>query len=227
MIVTDKLIYLHIPKTAGMFVGRWLRELFPEASDHSPGGIRQHASLAEVPAELLDGRTVFATVRRPWSWYVSLYTFALSLPARRRILDGFWDDPADPTFAGTARRMVDPVAHGIEPDAWDPPTFGTPEMIPTMDREGWGLATWWARSTTEGEVPCLLVDCDRLAADLPAVLVRAGVSSYRSRSLLSELPRENVSQHGPWLSYYAKDIELFTLVETRDAWLTRGSNLGP
>lgn len=220
MIVTDKLVFLHVPKAAGMFVSKWMQEVFPEASDLTPEGLRQHASLAEVHRALLRGRKVFATIRDPWSWYVSLYHFALSLPGRRRILDGYWDDPDAPSFAGTCRRMVDPVAHGLEPNAWDPPGFGQRETIATMERAGWGLATWWVRSTTQGATPCTLINCDFLHADLRAFLHREHIEvSDEDLDLLKTSPRENVSDHEPWPCFYAADPELYDMIARRDAWM--------
>jgi hypothetical protein len=70
MIFTPRLIYIHMPKTGGMWVAHVLRNI---ANGHKVPGVQRHGRREDVPPELLDGRTLIGSVRDPWSWYASLW----------------------------------------------------------------------------------------------------------------------------------------------------------
>jgi len=72
---TNRLIFVHVPKTAGSLVER--SQLFADARKyHAIGG---HYSVTEMKADLafrkLDGFTTFAFVRHPCERYISAYTY--------------------------------------------------------------------------------------------------------------------------------------------------------
>lgn len=72
MYVAPGLLYVHMPRTAGMFVTNVL--------DRSLGGTRTiagsgvHDGVRRLPENVTGGRLSFGTVRDPWSWYVSFYS---------------------------------------------------------------------------------------------------------------------------------------------------------
>jgi hypothetical protein len=75
MLIHDRFIFLHVPKTGGMFLRDVLKRELP------PGTVRDereepqvHAGRQDIP-EALKGRPVLAYVRNPWDWYVSAYHF--------------------------------------------------------------------------------------------------------------------------------------------------------
>lgn len=69
MIVTDHLIFLQLQKTGCTHVSRLLQEEF---SGREVDG--KHRAL---PRRLMnDGRLIVGSVRNPWDWYVSLWTFS-------------------------------------------------------------------------------------------------------------------------------------------------------
>jgi hypothetical protein len=63
MIVTEKAVYLHNPKTGGTWLQHILKPYTLEYIEHY------------VPNKPFDTPHVFTFVRNPWSWYVSLYLF--------------------------------------------------------------------------------------------------------------------------------------------------------
>lgn len=72
---TNRLIFVHIPKTAGSLIEK--SQLFADArKNHAIGG---HWSVTEMKADLasrkLDGFTTFALVRHPCERYISAYTY--------------------------------------------------------------------------------------------------------------------------------------------------------
>lgn len=60
MIVTERSVFLHVPKTGGT----WMREVLTPITKETHG----HILLADTSKE-----NIFAFVRNPWAWYVSSY----------------------------------------------------------------------------------------------------------------------------------------------------------
>ena len=85
MVITDRFVYLHIPKTGGSFVEATLAELlgngpgfYIDSADPpyrgSFGCADQHERYCHVPAQYRD-RQMLLTVRNPYDHHVSLYEF--------------------------------------------------------------------------------------------------------------------------------------------------------
>lgn len=90
MILSDDYIYLHIPKTAGKAIGKFMLESddFPNAKIYRyrkrPKRKTAHFPYREIPNQLQDmkltmgdikDKVFFASVRNPLSFYVSLYHY--------------------------------------------------------------------------------------------------------------------------------------------------------
>lgn len=67
MMVTDRLVFLHLQKTGGSFVQRVLSEHFGARQI----GLHNRLEALGDPGK----RLVAGSVRNPWDWYVSLFTF--------------------------------------------------------------------------------------------------------------------------------------------------------
>lgn len=65
MIITKNAVYLHVPKTAGI----WMREVL------KPVAIEERAHAIPDREILKKYKHIFGFVRNPWSWYVSLYSY--------------------------------------------------------------------------------------------------------------------------------------------------------
>jgi hypothetical protein len=63
MIVTKNAVYLHIPKTAGMWFRRVMEPITVSYESHG------------VPQGNIVRPHTYTLVRNPWSWYVSMYNF--------------------------------------------------------------------------------------------------------------------------------------------------------
>ncbi|HUH00104.1 MAG TPA: hypothetical protein VMQ83_13160 [Gammaproteobacteria bacterium] len=102
MVVTDRFIYIHMPKTGGTFVEAALTHLATETgATHidtaTPqgrsiiGGRDQHQVVAQIP-DRFRGLPILFTTRNPYDHMVSFYTF------------GWWKDHAGDTFDETQIR---------------------------------------------------------------------------------------------------------------------------
>jgi hypothetical protein len=81
MIITDRFVYIHQPKTGGTFVTEVLSRLYQlkntDARENRYGGLtrrRKHHPCRKI-READRGKQVLATFRNPYDWYVSQYEF--------------------------------------------------------------------------------------------------------------------------------------------------------
>ncbi len=89
MILADKCLILHMPKTGGVFIRMLLEKHYGDAVQLATGkGFddpsapwAQHHSIDDVPAEFRS-LPAFGFVRNPWDWYVSWFHFFMSYPHR-------------------------------------------------------------------------------------------------------------------------------------------------
>src|SRR5437879_4149254 len=65
MIVTDKFVFVHLPRSGGTFVSEVIRKFFPSAHE-----IGYHLPRTLLPAEY-SHLPVLGAVRNPWDFYVS------------------------------------------------------------------------------------------------------------------------------------------------------------
>src|SRR5689334_14456425 len=100
MIATRRFVFLHLHKSGGTFVNRWLLRHFRDARQ-----IGYHLPRRMIPAELAH-LPVLGLVRNPWSYYVSWYTFQSGM-ARPNPLFHILSDGGKLGFLGTIRNMVE------------------------------------------------------------------------------------------------------------------------
>ena len=67
MLVTDKFVFVHLPRSGGTFVSEVIRKFFPSAYE-----IGYHLPRTLLPREY-SHLPVLGTVRNPWEFYVSWY----------------------------------------------------------------------------------------------------------------------------------------------------------
>jgi len=70
MIISDRFVFLHLPKCATTFVSTLLEEMFSDARRKLP----DDNSVAAIEPQDRH-KTIFGGVRNPWDWHVSYYTF--------------------------------------------------------------------------------------------------------------------------------------------------------
>ena len=68
--ITDELLYVHMPKTGGLWISRILQNV---AKGIRIPGLPRHTPAMDIPEEYLEDRLMFGSIRDPWSWYTSLW----------------------------------------------------------------------------------------------------------------------------------------------------------
>jgi len=76
MIVTDKFVYLHLPKTGGTFVRSVLRKISRQAGGFFLDGdsLPKHGAVKNIPPQYRD-RPILSTIRNPYDHLVSVFEF--------------------------------------------------------------------------------------------------------------------------------------------------------
>jgi len=87
MILSRHFVFIHVPKTGGVFVEKLLREYSP--ADWDVKAVPGHQTIGDIPSQYRS-LPVFGFVRNPWDWYVSLYEY-LKRDGQNEIFNGVSD----------------------------------------------------------------------------------------------------------------------------------------
>ena len=100
MIVSDKLVFIHMHKTGGQFVSRALL-------DHVGGSrvIGYHWPRKNLPVKFR-GLPLLGFVRNPWDWYVSWFCFNQQKTSNTNPLYAVMSDGGRNDFDVTTRNMI-------------------------------------------------------------------------------------------------------------------------
>jgi hypothetical protein len=220
MIVTDRLLFLHLHKSGGTFVNALLKRCVPTARQ-----IGYHLPYREAPEACRD-LPVVGTVRNPWAYYVSWYHFQLSVP-KRNILFQICSDEGQLGFKQTVANLVDLASD--EPrlallEAGLPDAYGkaginlTKACVGELRERAVGFYSFLYERLYAGADAPTILRVERLREELRAVFVAVGhLPNTCAEQFLDESPPLNVSRHDAPSRYF--DEGLAALVAQRDARL--------
>ena len=72
-ILTNDKIYIHMPKCGG----NWITDCLQREIDGRRIGTHGHAPARYLKNHEVKGKTLWGTIRDPWSWYVSWWAHAM------------------------------------------------------------------------------------------------------------------------------------------------------
>src|SRR6267142_4537464 len=99
MLVTNKFVFGHLPRSGGTFVSEVIRKFFPSAHE-----IGHHLPRALLPREY-SHLPVLGTVRNPWEFYVSLYHYVWPKDAAS-VLVAWMSENGSLGFKGSIRNLL-------------------------------------------------------------------------------------------------------------------------
>ena len=226
MLVTDKFVFLHLPRAGGTFVYGVVRKFFPSARE-----IGYH-----FPRELLPGEyshlPILGIVRNPWEFYASWYHHQDSnvrYSPLTNVLFGCLSENRKLDFVQTIRNALD---LGVSDDKLDFLIQALPENfdyqkrhIPNLTKDlmrkirgtGLGLYTFRFNQLFGQADDVFFCRVETLRSDLMAFFERIGVASDDLRRHVLGLDKENISERLHYSSYYTP--ELAELVFIRDRQL--------
>jgi len=114
MIISDRFVFIRLKKCAGTFVSTLLEKMFSDARrkrlGNNSGELEQAPRIGVADIEPQDRhKPIFGTVRNPWDWYVSLYSYTKSKAGGWRTLH------AGGTFDYWLGELFRAGLHGAEP----------------------------------------------------------------------------------------------------------------
>ena len=217
MIVTDRLIFLHLHKSGGTFVNKLLLRCMPPAER-----LGYHLPYRETPAPFRD-RPVVGTVRSPWAYYVSWYHFQAAQPNPNPLFRICSDDGrlGFKQTAGNLINLADDEARLKLLEKALPETYSnrglnlTKSCVGELRERGVGFYSFLYERLYDGAVEPTIMRAERLREELRATLSQLGhLPNACAEHFLDEVPPINVSEHDEPARYY--DAELAELVADRD-----------
>jgi hypothetical protein len=222
MIVTDKFVFVHLPRTGGTFVTEVINKFFPSAHE-----IGHHLPRELLPREY-SHLPLLGTVRNPWEFYVSLYHYV-----RRK-------DSASPLFSwmsengrlGFAGSIQNALNLGSNVDYLEVLIEMLPDyvdysrrLIPNVSKDtmrgvrGVGVGYYTFRFNEMFGNPDNMFFCrvEALNQDLVTFFESIGAATDELRDCVLNADKRNVSEHLHYSTYYTP--ELAELVSVRDRTL--------
>ena len=219
MIVTDKFVFVHLPRSGGTFVSKLIMKFFPSAHEighHLPRGLlpREYSHLP-----------VLGTVRNPWEFYVSLYHYLWPKDAAS-ILASWMSENGRLGVTGSIRNLLN---LGVNDERLDVLIEMLPEHIdysrrhiPNLTKDamrkvrGDGIGYYTFRfnqmfGKTDDVFFCRL---ETLKQDLVAFFEGIGAATDELRDYVLRSDKVNASDHLHYSTYYTP--ELAEIVSIRD-----------
>lgn len=217
MIVTDRLLFLHLHKSGGTFVNAMLMRCVPSARQ-----IGYHLPYREVPATYRD-RPVVGTVRNPWAYYVSWYHFQISQPKRNILFQvcsnngalGFNETIANLVDLSSDETRLSLLEEGL-PDTYRNTGLNlTKRCVGELRERRLGFYSFLYDRLYAGADQPTILRAERLREELREALSLLGhLPNECAERFMEEAPPLNVSQHDAPSRYF--DEQLATLVANRD-----------
>ena len=231
LIIPDKFVFVHMPKTGGQWAKRVLKEAYADG-ERLQWQAQQQRLGWHAPASRagdVDENTIFGFVRNPWDWYVSWFRFLNS-----QMKHTAWLLDRD-SFESFVRRLLTLSDDDIEArDARGKltlqvsaqegpglPPFGIfANELGTIKGSGEGYYTWLFKHTFDA--PCRVYRYeDGLSKMVVRAVENAGVDANdRLLKLAAETPKVN-SAWTPvdYRTFYDKHPDLAQLIAERESYV--------
>jgi hypothetical protein len=220
MIVTDKFVFVHLPRSGGTFVSEVIRKFFPSAHE-----IGYHLPRVALPAQY-SHLPVLGGVRNPWDFYASWYHHQHSNTRYSPLFCGLSEN-RKLDFAQTIRNALD---LGVSDEKLDLLIQGLPEnfnyqtknisnvthnVMQKIRGTGLGLYTFRFNQMFEPAEDVFFCRVESLRSDLMAFFERIGAASDALRSYVVGLGKKNISEHLHYSSYYTCELAALVLIRDR------------
>lgn len=205
MIVTDKLLFLHLHKSGGTFVNKLLLHCVPSAER-----LGYHLPYREAPAVYRD-RPVVGTVRSPWAYYVSWYHFQAG-QKKRNLLFQLCSDHGELGFKDTVANLINLsgdekrlalLEEGLPETYRNVGVNLTKACVGELRESRLGFYSFLYQRLYAGASEPIILRTERLRDGLRATFLALGILPDPAiERFLEEIPPLNVSRHDAPSSYY-------------------------
>ena len=223
MLVTDKFVFLHLPRTGGTFVYDIIEKFFPGAQE-----IGYHLPRSVLPRDY-SHLPILGTVRNPWEFYASWYEHQHSNVKYSRLRNVLFGCLSEDRTLDFGRTIGNALALGVSDDKLDRLIQALPENfqyqkrhIPNITKEvmrkirgtGLGLYTFRFNQLFGCADDVFFCRLESLRSDLVKFFEMIGAASDALRQYVLGLEKKNASEHLHYSTYYTP--ELVDLVSNRD-----------
>ena len=220
MIVTDKFVFVHLPRSGGTFVSELIKNFFPSAHE-----IGYHLPRSLLPEEY-SHLPLLGTIRNPWefypSWYHHQYSSNRQPPlfctlSENRKLD-FDQTIRNALNLGVSDDKLDLLIQAL-PENFDYQNKHVPNLTKDVMRKirgtGMGLYTFRFNLLFGQADDVYFCRVEFLRSDLIAFFERIGVMSDALRRYVLGLDKKNISEHRHYSTYYTPELAELVLIRDR------------
>jgi len=219
MIVTDKFVFVHFPRTGGTFITDLILKFFPSAQQ-----VGYHLPRYLLPKEY-SHLPVLGAVRNPWEFYVSWYYHVWPRDAATP-LTSWLTENGKHQFEGMTRNALNlgtdnerlDALIAMLPDEVDYRKKNIPNITKEAVRKirgtGVGYFTFRFNHLFGNVDEVFFCRQEKLRTDLIHFLERIGAASEEIRAYIRDSEKKNTADHSHYSSYYTP--ELAALVSLRD-----------
>jgi hypothetical protein len=220
MIVTDKFVFLHLPRSGGTFVSEVIGKFFPSARE-----IGYHLPRAVLPKEY-SHLPVLGGVRNPWEFYVSWYhhqhsqtgysPFFCSI-SENRTLD-FVQTTTNALSLGVNNEKLDHLIQAL-PENFDYQKRHISNVTKNVMRKirdsGLGLYTFRFNQMFGQADDVFFCRVESLRSDLMAFFERVGIATDALRDYVLRLDKKNIAEYRHYSTYYTPELAELVLIRDR------------
>ena len=219
MIVTDKFVFIHLPRSGGTFVSEVIRKYFPSARE-----IGYHLPRALLPGEY-SHLPVLGAVRNPWEFYVSWYYHVWPRDAATTLISwvtgngklGFIGTTKNALNLGTDNERLDALIEKM-PERVDYQTRNIPNITKDALRRirgtGVGYYTFRFNHLFGDADNVFICRLETLRKDLLCFFENIGAATDELRDYVLCSDKKNTAEHCHYSTYYTQEIA--ELVLSRD-----------
>ena len=224
MIVTNKFVFIHLPRSGGTFVSAVIRKFFPTADE-----IGYHLPRALLPREYFH-LPVLGAVRNPWEFYVSWYHHVWPRDATSPLIS-WMTETGKLGFDGTTRNALNlgvnnerlDVLIGMLPEQVDYQRKNIPNITKEAMRKvrgtGVGYYTFRFNHMFGNANDVFFCRLETIRQDLIGFFEGIGAATDELRDYVLCSDKKNTSEHLHYSTYYTP--ELAELVSLRDRPLVK------
>ena len=216
MIVCPKFVFLHLHKSGGTFVNKMLLECVPYAKQ-----IGYHLPYGELPPTF-KRLQVLGTVRNPWAYYVSWFSFQSKLEEQNtlfRIVNEDGTLPFEQTIENLLslpenndmrKKLADSLPTSYQKNGLNLLRGDVDQMMPEH-----GFYTFLFRRLYEGASSPTIMKSEVLRQSLSEYLEKTDNFHFkRAAPYLAQAPNANTSKHSPYQDYYSPSLR--ALIREKD-----------
>jgi hypothetical protein len=191
MILTNRFVFIHVPRTGGTFV----RRLFLHSAPSSWGAqiLEGHPTVRDIPPPF-DQLPRIAVVRNPFDWYVSWYHYMVQIGG-----NPVFEDASAGGKLGFRQTIL--ALLKLQPIHYFPSNSG--------NGPGDRLCFTWYFHFLLGRLDQVrILRFETLRRDLESALSETVSLTEEFRAALRSDARANVSEHGDFRDYYDRELRL-------------------